>query len=189
MNLVEYKITDKEPISAAFLERGVHTFGQAFVLAQHLPYKRNVDKSDLVCVFTENCGTCSTKHALLKRLADEHSIKDLQLLIGIFKMNSTNTPSVRQTLAKAKLEYIPEAHNYLRYRGEIIDCTKTGWQASDFINDLIEEIEIVPDQITNFKVSYHTAYLKKWLQENKNIPYTLIELWAVREQCIKGLYS
>ena len=189
MNLVELNITDKGPISIKFLEKGIYNFEQAFLFVQHLSYKRNTDKNDLASLFAESCGTCSTKHALLKRLADETKIKDIQLMMGIFKMNATNMPAVRQTLAKAKLEYIPEAHNYLRYQGEIIDCTKTGWQASDFINDLIEEIEITTNQITDFKVFYHKNYLTKWLQENKNILYSLDELWAIRKQCIKDLYS
>ena len=109
------------------------------------------------------------------------------VLFGIFKRNSSNTKEIEQTLKTHNLEYLPEAHNYLKYKNEIYDFTKKHSKPSDFVNELLEEIEIKPEQITSFKVDYHKEYLKKWLTENGKIKFTLNEIWKIREKCIENL--
>ncbi|HWO29322.1 MAG TPA: hypothetical protein VNO32_11045 [Candidatus Acidoferrum sp.] len=56
-----------------------------------LPYGRNSDPSDPVIVLAEQRGTCSTKHALLRRLAIEQGL-DIALVLGIYEMTERNTP-------------------------------------------------------------------------------------------------
>jgi hypothetical protein len=65
----------------------------------------------------------------------------------------------------------------------------TRWNASpaDFINDLMEEVEIRPGQIADFKVGYHKNYLKQWLDEHPQISFSLEEIWKIREACILDL--
>ena len=118
-------------------------------------------------MFADNCGTCSTKHALLKRLADENDFKNVKLILGLFRMNKKNTPEISATLMQNDLEFIPEAHCYLKFEEQIIDLTKINSKPTDFLDDLIEEIEISPDQITDYKVNYHKNYLVTWLDNNK----------------------
>jgi hypothetical protein len=55
------------------------------------------------------------------------------------------------------------------------------------VDDLIEEVEILPEQITEFKVNYHKNYLDKWLDKNKELNYTMNDIWKIREQCIQDL--
>lgn len=174
-------------ISDQFLKLGLNDFQSASLFIKNLPYKRNSDKLNSLCVFDDSGGTCSTKHALLKNLALENNFKNLKLMLGIFKMNSTNTPRISPVLNKYNLHEIPEAHNYLKYQNEIIDCTRKNFGAADFINDLAEEIEIQPSQITDFKVQYHQKFLENYLQENPHIPYSLHEFWKIREECIAAL--
>lgn len=174
-------------ISGQFLKLGLHDFQSAALFIKNLPYKRNTDKLNCVCVFNDSGGTCSTKHALLKNLALENNFSDLQLMLGIFKMNSTNTPKISKVLGTYNLKEMPEAHNYLKFENEIIDCTRKNSSAADFINDLIEEVEIQPSQITNFKIQYHQKFLANYLQENSQIPYSIDEFWKIREECIAAL--
>jgi N-acetylmuramoyl-L-alanine amidase CwlA len=108
-------------------------------------------------------------------------------MIGLFKMNGRNTPKVAERLLQYGLEYIPEAHCYLKYNGFILDYTKAHSKPSDFVHDLIMETEIEPDQITRFKVDYHRQYLMEWLQMNKGLPFSIDEIWAIREACIGDL--
>src|ERR1700740_2919474 len=122
MDTVDFDITSSSFISVAFREKGIHSFRKACDYVKQLPYRRNSDKTYLLCVFTENCGTCSTKHALLKQLAEENNATDIKLVLGIFKMNGSNTPAVKQILDEAGLNHIPEAHNYLKAKNEVIDC-------------------------------------------------------------------
>ena len=62
----EFKIEQNGEISKEFLSRNILTFSQAALFVSQLPYGRNQNKNNLLTVFTDNCGTCSTKHALLK---------------------------------------------------------------------------------------------------------------------------
>jgi hypothetical protein len=54
---------------------------------------------------------------------------------------------------------------------------------------LAEEIEINPNQITDFKVQYHQEFLKKYLLQHSEIQYPLEKFWKIREECIFALQS
>ncbi|WP_317899948.1 hypothetical protein [Aurantibacillus circumpalustris] len=188
MSKFNFLIQNKGEISSKFLSLGISYFNKACEFVQELPYRRNKNKNDLLTLFTDNCGTCSTKHALLKRLAEENSVKDVKLILGIFAMNGENTPAVKRTLEKHKLKYIPEAHNYLRCKNEILDFTKVNWGAGNFEKDILQEVALSPEQITEYKISFHKKHLQAWLNQEHRITYSLDEIWEIREQCIKDLY-
>lgn len=187
INQPDFDIKSMGQISKEFTDRNIVTFKQASLFIRQLAYGRNAEKNNLATVFTDNCGTCSTKHALLKRLADENEFEKVKLIVGLFKMNKKNTPQVSSTLQKYNLEYIPEAHCYLKFEDKIIDLTKLNSKPTDFLDELIEEIEILPEQITDFKVNYHKNYLASWLDKNKQINLSLNDLWKIREECIQKL--
>ena len=165
------------------------TFEEACNYVKNLPYKRNSDKENSNVIIEENGGTCSTKHAYLKRISEEFSMENVQLMLGIFMMNAKNTPKIKSVLEKYNLLEMPEAHNYLRIDGRIIDCTKKGFSEENFIDTLAEEIEINPNQVTDFKVQYHQDFLKKYLLQHSEIQYSLEEFWKIREECILALQS
>lgn len=185
--LPDFKINPIGRISNEFLKNGIHSFKDASEWVKLLPYSRNPNKEDLITLFSDNCGTCSTKHALLKQLCIENDFQDIELVMGLFKMNGKNTPRISETLRKNNLDYIPEAHNYLKYCGKILDYTKPASDPPDFAYDLIEELVIAPYQISSYKIAYHKNYLKYWLNSNPQIKMTEEELWEVREACIRAL--
>lgn len=182
---VDFKITGTGEISLAFLQRGCSSFAQASAFVQDLPYKRNADKDDPLCVPRDGCGTCGTKHALLKRLADENGFTSISLVTGIFAMSGANTPAVAATLARHGLEYLPEAHNYLKHGGKVLDFTKA--EPFDFIPYLMEEKDTDAADISEAKIKYHKNYLTGWLARNTGVPHSLIELWEIRERCISDI--
>ena len=163
------------------------TFEEACNYVKNLPYKRNSDKENSNVIIEENGGTCSTKHAYLKRISEEFSIKNVQLMLGIFMMNAKNTPKIKSVLEKYNLIEMPEAHNYLRVDGIILDCTRRNSTENDFVNELAQEIEIDPNQITDFKVQNHQEFLQKYLLQHPEIQYSLNEFWKIREECIFAL--
>lgn len=181
------EIQPNGPVSEECIRHNLQTFGQSAAYVRQLPYGRNADKNNILCVFADNRGTCSTKHALLKRLADENHIGNIKLMVGMFHMNNKNTPQISATLALHRLESIPEAHCYLKYKDQGIDLTNEHFNPLAAVEDLIEEIEITPEQITDFKVQYHQNHLKNWLQAQAHIQLSFTELWQVREQCIQDL--
>lgn len=185
--LPNFDLVKDDILSTSFISNGCHTFHQAVSHIKQLPYGRNSDKEDILCVMKEQIGTCSTKHAILKRLVDTYGQYGIKLMMGIFKMDSEYAPNIMPILNNNNLPYIPEAHNYLMFNNERIDCTNKRSRPEDFEHQLLEELEITPDQITEFKVSYHKQFLSKWLNNNELSVRALDEIWLIREDCIKAL--
>lgn len=183
----DFIIRSNSPISSHFIERNITTFAEAAAFITQLRYGRNPDKTNLLSVFSDNCGTCSTKHALLKMLADENEFGELKLILGMVRMDAENTPEIAATLERNNLDYIPEAHNYLKYKDSILDYTKPHFMLAQSPENVLEETEITPQQITDFKVAYHKKYLEGWLEKNTHIRLTPAELWTAREECIRDL--
>lgn len=173
-------------ISDEFLNRNIRGFYAACKYISNLPYKRNSDKNNIQCVFNDLGGTCSTKHAVLRKLALENKHSEIRLILGIFKMDSEYTFKIKNTLQKFNLNYIPEAHNYLKIEDEYFDFTKPDSHYNQFKDKLLIEKEIECDEITSVKVSFHKDFLMRWIAE-ENILYNLDEIWKIREQCIKDL--
>lgn len=185
--MMNFPITSKGAISNQFLELGLNDFKSAAEYVQLLPYKRNLTKENELCVFEDLGGTCSTKHSLLKNLAIENDFSELKLMLGIFMMNETNTSKISSVLKKYHLKEMPEAHNYLKYRNDVLDLTRKNSSPENFVHDLVEEIEIQPRQITDFKIEQHRYFLKNYLKANPHILYSLNDFWKIREECIFAL--
>lgn len=153
---------------------------------QKLPYGRNANRSNFGLVLSEGKGSCSSKHAFLKKEADKNNVENVQLILGIYKMNEVNTPKIGEELSKNNLEYIPEAHCYLKIHNHYFDFTSTFADFARINKDILEEMEINPEQVIQFKIDFHKDYLKKWIVDQK-INSTFEEIWEVRERCIENL--
>jgi hypothetical protein len=152
---------------------------------KQIPYGRNSNRENFLLVITENKGTCSSKHAYLKDFANKNNFPNVQLIFGIYKMNEQNT-KLGTILSDHNLEYIPEAHCYLKIDGETVDVTSKDADFDKIKFDLLQEIEIEPFQVADFKVKYHQEFIKNWLIQTKS-NFTCDEIWKIREMCIKKL--
>jgi len=175
--------------SAVFMSGGVLDYRSAARFVSHLPYRRNSTVGDPLIVMRENCGTCSTKHALLRRLASEQGL-DVALTLGIYEMHERNTPGVGPTLAKYGLASLPEAHCYLRYRGKRIDVTRAACRPAEAIAQFLHEEDIDAEQIGVYKTTLHREFLRRWTAESgAGSGRGLEELWRIREECVAALSS
>jgi len=175
-------------VTAAFLGLAKADLRAAAECVCKLPYGRNSDPNDPLIVLAEERGTCSTKHALLRRLAVEQGL-DLALVLGIYEMTDSNTPGVGPVLRRHGLDSLLEAHCYLRTAGRRIDVTKApcGRRSGEPLRFLHEE-EIDPKQITDYKTSVHKKFLQGWMADNRALSrFSLDEIWAIREECIASL--
>lgn len=184
---IELRLNSQEKVSSLFHSKGINTFGEACQWVAALPYKRISNISDISAVFVEECGTCSSKHALLKLLAEENQLSEIKLMIGIFRMTKAYSIKLEPLFNQYHLDYIPEAHCYLNFEGKRYDFTTLTSKVSDFEEELMYETEINADEIFERKVELHKNFLNQWLGDNKNINYTLAELWNIRELCIEAL--
>lgn len=164
----------------------MNEFENLIDIVRKIPYGRNTNRSDFSLVIKENKGTCSSKHAFLKDFADKKNIAKVQLFIGIFKMNEANTSKIYPLLTRNAIDYIPEAHCYLKINSIPVDVTTTESFYEKIHNDIVEEIEIEPYQVADFKVEYHKKFLKNWISKT-NCSKSFDEIWNIREQCIEKL--
>jgi hypothetical protein len=174
------------PISKLLQPFGIKTFHEAVHWVWRLPYGRTSDRSNNLLVPVEQKGACSAKHAFLAHLAFEQEIA-LELIIGIFMMNQSNTPGIGSTLLDKGLESIPEAHCYLRFQNTRYDFTSFSESAQPTVNlDIIHEEKIQPTQIGQYKIDLHKRWMDNWAQNSK-VSIGQNELWALREKCIAAL--
>lgn len=179
-------INSKETYSKLCRDKGLNEFEALMNFVQSLPYGRNKERSDLTLVLKEERGTCSSKHAFLKKVADENNFKEVKLVLGIYKMCESNTLGIGSVIVEAGLEYIPEAHCYLSVNGKRLDLTSGRSNISKIEMDILKEQFIEAEDTISNKVTLHQEYLKHWINE-KEIPFTFEEIWKLREQCIFNL--
>jgi len=172
-------------VSAAFIRTGMLDYRAAARFVSHLPYGRNFLVSDPLGVMREGRGTCSTKHALLRRLAIEQDLEVL-LMVGIYEMTAENTPGVGSVLERYRLASLPEAHCYLRYCGKRVDITRGSGSRRE-LKFFLEE-DIVPEQIGEYKAALHRRFMQRWMTESDVAGRrNLEERWQIREECIAVL--
>ena len=118
-------------------------FDELINKVKNIPYGRNTNRYDFSLVLSENKGTCSSKHALLKDFADKNEIENVKLFIGIFKMDEVNTPKLGDLLSKNNIKYIPEAHCYLKINQIPVDATTSDSFYDKIKQDIMEEIAVL----------------------------------------------
>ena len=174
-------------IARAFLALGISDLRQAAYWVQSLPYGRNSRPENPLVVLEEKRGTCSTKHALMKRLAVEQSVP-MELTVGIYEMSDKNTPGVGEVLKQFGLISLPEAHCYLWLRGKRIDLTGLrDQQGREPIQNFLVEETIEPDEITDYKIWLHKCVLRSWSARQRHMRHSIQNLWCIREECILAL--
>jgi len=182
----DYKLTSKDKLTELVRSKGIETWNELTEFIRNLPYGRNKNRTDFGLVLSERKGTCSSKHALLKSIADFNNITNVNLLIGIYRMTELNTPKIGNELTENSFNFIPEAHCYLKINGNRIDLTTKESEFDKLKKDIIEEKEIEPNEVSKFKVDYHKEFVKRWLKETDS-KFTFNKVWSIREKCIENL--
>ena len=181
-----YNLNSKDKLTAIIKDSGINTWNELIKFVKELPYGRNSNRTDFGLVIIEKKGSCSSKHALLKKIADLNKIQNVKLVLGIYKMNRRNTPNIGNVLLENKIEFIPEAHCYLKIDDKRTDLTTNNSNFEKIEIDILNELEIEPEQVAEFKVEYHKDFLTKWISENR-IDIEFNEIWKIREKCIENL--
>lgn len=177
-----------DELTSLILQKNIRTWSEAVNFIKQLPYGRNSNRYDLSLVLKENRGTCSSKHAFLRKIAKLNHIDNVKLILGMYKMNHLNTPKIGNILQDHHLDFIPEAHCYLMINNEMFDVTTQNSDINNLKKYIIQEIEIEPEQVDIFKVEYHQSFIKDWLSNNK-IDRSFDEIWDIREKCIRNLHE
>jgi len=117
------ELNDTGPISKMFLSLGAGRFIKACRYVHELPYGYNSDRDDLMILFKEKMGTCTTKHAVIATLAAELGLP-ITRGVGIYAMTEAIVTGTDKILAEYGLPYLPMIHCSLEYEDCRVDLTE-----------------------------------------------------------------
>ena len=133
------------PVSGKFLSLGINGFIDACRYVHELPYGYNSDRDDLMILFKEKFGSCTTKHAVIATLAAELGLP-IKKAIGIYAMTEEIVTGADKILDTYGLPYVPMLHCFLVYGEHRVDLTEgnnNGKKRS--IEDFLYTKKVIPN--------------------------------------------
>ena len=121
--LPDAEITEAGGISRQFLTLGINRFQAACRYVHDLPYGYNSDRDDLMILFKEKMGTCTTKHAVAATLAGEWDLPVMKH-IGIYALTEAIVANANEILSEFRLPYVPMLHCFLVSGSHRVDLTE-----------------------------------------------------------------
>lgn len=116
-------IRGEAPMARTFRGLGIDHFLGACRYVHQLPYGYNSDRDDLMILFKENRGSCTTKHAVIATLAAELSLA-IHKKIGIYALTEAVVDGTDRILEKYHLPYVPMVHCFLAYGEHLVDLSE-----------------------------------------------------------------
>lgn len=110
-------------ISDSFRSIGINSFREACRYVHELPYGYNSDRDDLMILFKERFGSCTTKHATIATLAQELGLP-ITRGVGIYPMTEAIVTGTGKILSEYALPYVPMIHCFLEYENDRVDLTE-----------------------------------------------------------------
>jgi hypothetical protein len=110
-------------VSERFNQLGIDTFHGACRFVRELPYGYNSDRDDLMILFAEKMGSCTTKHAVIATLALELGLP-VHKHVGIYAMTEAIVTGSDRILDTYRLPYLPMIHCFLVCGGNRVDLTE-----------------------------------------------------------------
>ena len=142
--LPDAPLAASNPVSAQFLRLGINTFHSACRWVHELPYGYNADRDDLMILFKEKMGSCTTKHAVIATLAAELKLPVVKN-IGIYAMTETIVTGTDAILKKYGLPHLPMVHCYLNDGEHRVDLTEGNANGKNQpIDDFLYSRAVIP---------------------------------------------
>jgi len=141
----EKTISGGGDVSERFLDLGITRFRKACRYVRRLPYGYNSDRDDLMILFKEGFGSCTTKHAVIATLARELRLP-IGKSIGVYAMTEALVTGAGAILAKYALPYVPMVHCFLAGDGVRVDLTEGNRNGKNRpIDDFLHTEEVSAD--------------------------------------------
>jgi hypothetical protein len=160
--LPDVNIEAKGVVSEKFLEHGIETFCAACHWIKDLPYGFNSNSENSFILFQENRGTCTTKHGVIARLAQELEL-EIYKNLGFYRLNDEIVIGVNAIIQSHGLNFIPQIHCFLEYGSFRVDLTEGNCNGK---NKTIEDYDFVvrvnPDLTYEEENKYYLSYLSQY---------------------------
>ncbi|MFN2197435.1 MAG: hypothetical protein ACK2UW_15060 [Anaerolineales bacterium] len=171
------------PVSNKFLSLGINGFIDACRYVHELPYGYNTDRDDLMILFKEKFGSCTTKHAVIATLAAELGLP-IEKAVGIYVMTEEIVADTGTILDKYGLPYVPMVHCFLVYGEHRVDLTEGNHNGKKrSIEDFLYTEKVVPNISAKDEYLLYRRALKDYIltkSEHKGID--LKSLLKAREE-------
>jgi hypothetical protein len=171
------------PVSNKFLSLGINGFIDACRYVHELPYGYNTDRDDLMILFKEKFGSCTTKHAVIATLAAELGLP-IEKAVGIYVMSEEIVADTGTILDKYGLPYVPMVHCFLVYGEHRVDLTEGNHNGKKrSIEDFLYTEKVVPNISAKDEYLLYRRALKDYIltkSEHKGID--LKSLLKAREE-------
>jgi hypothetical protein len=149
-------------ISEQFLQQGLNTFHEACLWVKNLPYGANSNNEDSLILFEEKCGTCTTKHGAIARLAQEHTLP-IHKHLGFYRLSDEIVTGVDALLQPYGLDFIPQIHCFLVYADCRVDLTEGNCNGKNkTIEDYDFVVQVLPDLTHAQHHAYYLTYLRRY---------------------------
>jgi len=177
-------------ISAEFLRLGIDSFIGACRYVHKLPYGYNSDRDDLLILFKEGMGTCTTKHAVIATLARELKLPVVKN-IGIYAMTEDIVTGTRDLLEKFDLPYVPMLHCFLACNDFRVDLTEGNQNGKNQAIEYFLHTERVTANLSGKDeyLLYRNALTDRILLRNELRGVDLKRILHAREEGIRLLKS
>ena len=131
--------------SEKFLSLSISTFVDACRYVHQLPYGYNSDRDDIMILFKENMGTCTSKHAVIATLAMELSVP-VHKNIAIYAMTEDIVTGTNPILEKYSIPYIPMLHCFLEFGKYRVDLTEGNQNGKNtWIDQFLYTEKVIPN--------------------------------------------
>lgn len=171
------------PVSDKFLSLGINGFIDACRYVHELPYGYNSNRDDLMILFKEKLGSCTTKHAVIATLAEESGLS-IEKAIGIYAMTEEIVTGTGKILDRYGLPYVPMLHCFLVYGEHRVDLTEgnnNGKKRS--IEDFLYTQKVIPNiSAKDEYLLYRKALIEYILIENELKGIDLKSILKAREE-------
>jgi hypothetical protein len=181
-------IQDSGPISNRFLELGIDDFIRACRFVHELPYGYNTNSDNMMLLFEEKVGSCTTKHAVIATLALELNLP-ISKWIGIYAMTEEIVAGADRILAKYALPYVPMLHCFLacgEYRVDLTEGNNNGKKRS--IETFLYTQQVPPDiTAKNEYLLYRKALNDSIMKKNELSGIGIKRILQAREEGLRLL--
>jgi hypothetical protein len=183
-------ITRNGIISEKFIRLNVKTFWDACSYVHELPYGYNSTTNDILVLFKEGFGSCTTKHAVIATLAEELDIP-VYKMVGIYAMNEEIVTGTQYIVEKYHLPYVPMIHCFLVYESYRVDLTEGNNNGK---NHSLEQFLFTEKVIPNISekdeyLLYKTALEQNILNRKEMDGIAMMDILKARSECIILLRS
>jgi hypothetical protein len=183
-------IQEKGIVSEKFVSLKIKNFWDACAYVHDIPYGYNSTTDDILILFKERFGSCTTKHAVIATLAEDLGIP-VYKMVGIYAMNEEIVTGTNRILESYHLPYIPMIHCFLIYNSYQVDLTEGNNNGK---NRSIEEFMFTEKVIPNFSekdeyLLYRKALKNQILIREEMKGITMMDVLHARTEGIALLRS